>query len=75
LFGGGLGLYANGVRVGGLGVSDDTSCTDHTVGWRTRHALNLVNLAGVAGISGDSTHPDDIVYDITPNPCGGAGSA
>src|SRR4029077_15018073 len=30
VFGGGLGLYAEGGRViGGLGVSGDTSCTDH----------------------------------------------
>jgi hypothetical protein len=73
VFGGGLGLYSNGVRVGGLGVSGDTSCTDHMVAWRTRHALNLDNLAGVAGVSGDSTHPDNIVFDITPNPYGGTG--
>ena len=73
VFGGGLGLYANGVRVGGLGVSGDTSCTDHMVAWRTRHALNLDNLAGVAGVSGDSAHPDNIVFDITPNPYGGTG--
>ena len=73
VFGGGLGLYSNGVRVGGLGVSGDTSCTDHMVAWRTRHALNLDSLAGVAGVSGDSAHPDNIVFDITPNPYGGVG--
>jgi Haem degrading protein HbpS-like len=39
VFGGGLAVYRNGVRVGGLGVSGDTSCTDHMVAWRVRHAL------------------------------------
>jgi hypothetical protein len=73
VFGGGLGLYVGGVRVGGLGVSGDTSCTDHMVAWRTRHALKLDNFAGVAGVSGDSAHPDNIIFDITPNPYGGTG--
>lgn len=27
--------------VGGLGVSGDSSCADHNIGWRTRHALEL----------------------------------
>jgi len=48
-------------RVATLGISGDTSCTDHMVAWRTRHALNLANLAGVAGVSGDSAHPDNMV--------------
>src|ERR1035438_8528286 len=38
VFGGGLALYATGkVIVGGVGVSGDTSCTDHDVAWRLRH--------------------------------------
>jgi uncharacterized protein GlcG (DUF336 family) len=42
VFGGGLALYnKTGVLVGGLGVSGDTSCTDHIVAWKTRHALNF----------------------------------
>ena len=49
VFGGGLGLYKGGVRVGGLGVSGDQSCTDHMVAWRTRHTLNLDQLRGVTG--------------------------
>jgi uncharacterized protein GlcG (DUF336 family) len=42
VFGGGLPLYSNkGEIVGGLGVSGDTSCADHVVAWKTRHALGL----------------------------------
>jgi len=77
VFGGGLGLYKGGVRVGGLGVSGDQSCTDHMVAWRTRHALNLDQFQGVKGpaglFAGDPSHPDNIIFDITPNPNGGTG--
>src|SRR5262245_9990114 len=34
VFGGGVPLYKGGVRVGGLGVSGDTSCTDHEIAKR-----------------------------------------
>jgi uncharacterized protein GlcG (DUF336 family) len=80
VFGGGLALYAVGhVIVGGVGVSGDTSCADHDISWRVRHILNLDHLAAsaalaaVAGVSGDSSHPDNIIFDITPNPNGGTG--
>jgi uncharacterized protein GlcG (DUF336 family) len=74
VFGGGLALYGPGrIIVGGVGVSGDTSCTDHDVAWRLRHNLNLDHLSGVAGVSGDTAHPDNIIYDITPNPYGGMG--
>lgn len=73
VFGGGFGLYLHGKRVGGLGVSGDQSCTDHFIGWRVRHALGLDNLYNVGGVSGDSARPDNIVYDIKPNPYGGTG--
>jgi len=50
VFGGGLALYArNKVIVGGLGVSGDTSCTDHDVAWRVRRNLGLDHLLGVGG--------------------------
>ena len=67
VFGGGLALYSNGVRVGGLGVSGDTSCTDHMVAWRVRHALTLDSLNGVPGVNADPSRPDNIIYDIIPN--------
>src|SRR5882724_6726362 len=38
VFGGGLVLLSRGgKKVGGVGVSGDTSCTDHMVAWRVRH--------------------------------------
>jgi hypothetical protein len=53
VFGGGLALYRNGSKVGTLGVSRDTSCTDHMVAWRVRNALGVDSLNGVPGVSGD----------------------
>jgi uncharacterized protein GlcG (DUF336 family) len=65
VFGGGLALYnSEGELVGALGVSGDSSCADHNIAWRTRHALKLDYVPG--GVSGDSSRPDNIVYDITP---------
>jgi uncharacterized protein GlcG (DUF336 family) len=61
VFGGGLALYrADGVLVGALGVSGDSSCADHNIAWKVRHALNLDNIPG--GVAPDGT--DNIVYDI-----------
>ena len=76
VFGGGLVLLApGGQKVGGLGVSGDTSCTDHMVAWRLRHALDLDHFgpatAAVGGVSGSAQYPDNIIYDITPTPNGG----
>jgi uncharacterized protein GlcG (DUF336 family) len=74
VFGGGLALYKpGGVRIGGVGVSGDTSCTDHMVAWRVRANLGLDLLNPVGGVSGDPKRPDNIVFDITPNPNGGTG--
>jgi uncharacterized protein GlcG (DUF336 family) len=68
VFGGGLALFAAGQKmVGGIGVSGDTSCSDHMIAWRTRNALKLDHLAGVGGISGDPMRPDNIVFDIGAN--------
>jgi uncharacterized protein GlcG (DUF336 family) len=67
VFGGGLALYnAQGVLVGALGVSGDSSCADHNIAWRTRHSLNLDFVPG--GVGPDSTRPDNIIYDITVAP-------
>ena len=61
VFGGGLALYnKDGKLVGALGVSGDTSATDHIIAWKIRHALNLDNVP--AGVS--PTHDDNIVHDI-----------
>jgi hypothetical protein len=32
-------------------------------------------LPGVGGVSGDATHPDNIIFDITANPNGGTGNS
>ena len=52
VFGGGLALYS-GTLLGGLGVSGDTSCTDHVVAWRVRDALGLDNVPGGVSATGD----------------------
>jgi uncharacterized protein GlcG (DUF336 family) len=76
VFGGGLGMYnARRKLVGALGVSGDTSCADHMIGWRLRNRLNFDYLQGVAGVAGDAARPDNIVYDIKPNPNGGTGAS
>lgn len=65
VFGGGLALYnAAHVLVGAVGVSGDSSCADHNIAWRTRNTLGLDHVPG--GVSGDTSRPDNIVYDITP---------
>jgi uncharacterized protein GlcG (DUF336 family) len=76
VFGGGLALYGAGQKlIGGVGVSGDTSCADHDIAWRVRNKLGLDHLLGVGGVSGDSNHPDNIIYDIAPNPDGGTGNS
>jgi uncharacterized protein GlcG (DUF336 family) len=53
-FGGGVPLYREGKRVGGLGVSGDTACADHEIAKRMRGA------AGLNPPSGQGA--DDIIY-------------
>jgi uncharacterized protein GlcG (DUF336 family) len=60
VFGGGLALYNDSDVVGGLGVSGDTSCADHNVAWRVRHALGLDHVPAGA----PPNKNDGIVYDI-----------
>ena len=61
VFGGGLPLYSEkGELVGALGVSGDTSCTDHVVAWKIRHNLKFDAVPmGVA--PGPS---DNLIFDI-----------
>jgi len=75
VFGGGLALYASGKKiVGGVGLSGDTSCADHFIAWRVRNLLKLDHMAGMYAVSGDGAHPDNIVFDLTPDPNGGPDS-
>ena len=61
VFGGGLALYnQKGEIIGGLGVSGDTSCADHNIAWRLRHALKLDHVT--AGVSPQKN--DAIIYDM-----------
>lgn len=60
VFGGGLPLYSSsGNIVGGLGLSGDTSCTDHIIAWKVRHQLALD--AVPMGPSPD--HNDNMILD------------
>jgi len=62
VFGGGLALYnSRGKLVGAIGVSGDTSCTDHIVAWKVRHALNFDNVPPT-GVS--ATSDDNMVQDL-----------
>jgi uncharacterized protein GlcG (DUF336 family) len=53
-FGGGLPLYREQKRVGGLGVSGDTACADHEIAKRIRTAAGLNPPSGATA--------DDILY-------------
>jgi uncharacterized protein GlcG (DUF336 family) len=60
VFGGGLALYnSDGKIVGGLGLSGDTSCTDHIIAWKIRHKLDLDHVP--MGPSVD--HNDNMILD------------
>ena len=62
VFGGGLALYssdddvignADDELIGAIGVSGDTSCTDHIIAWKTRDALGLDFVSGGVSSTGD----------------------
>jgi len=59
-FGGGVPLYRNKTRVGGLGLSGDTACADHEIAKRVRH------LAGLDPEKGQFV--DDISYSSVDGP-------
>jgi uncharacterized protein GlcG (DUF336 family) len=64
VFGGGLAIYdETGALLGGLGLSGDSSCADHVIAWKLRHALKLDKVPG--GLS--PTKDDNIVFDIKNN--------
>ena len=62
VFGGGLALYdATGAVIGAIGLSGDSSCADHVIAWRVRHALILDYVPG--GVD-PASGTDNIVFDI-----------
>lgn len=61
VFGGGLPLYASsGKIIGGLGLSGDTSCTDHVIAWKVRHILNL----DAVPMGPSPAHNDNMILDF-----------
>ncbi|WP_150049589.1 GlcG/HbpS family heme-binding protein [Methylomonas rhizoryzae] len=70
VFGGGLALYQNGKKIGAIGVSGDTSCTDHAVAWKIRKALELDAVpAGFKTGAAEGAKGDEmtLVTTVTPN--------
>jgi uncharacterized protein GlcG (DUF336 family) len=64
VFGGGLPLYSSrGKIVGGLGLSGDTSCTDHVIAWKIRHELQL----DVVTMGPSPEHNDNMILDWRNN--------
>jgi len=60
VFGGGLALYnGQGKIIGGLGLSGDTSCTDHVIAWKVRHQLNLDHVP----MGPSAEHDDNMILD------------
>ena len=66
VFGGGLALYNNGRKIGAIGVSGDTSCTDHVVAWKVRASTPFAAVPAFGAF-------DAMFQDIKPNPEGGTG--
>jgi uncharacterized protein GlcG (DUF336 family) len=60
VFGGGLALYNADGLIGAIGVSGDSSCADHNIAWRVRHALGLDYVPG--GVNSDGS--DNIIFDL-----------
>ncbi len=64
VFGGGLALYnKDGVLLGAVGVSGDSSCADHNIAWRIRNEVQLDYVpAGVHGL-GEGRSDDQILFE------------
>ncbi|HUZ92342.1 MAG TPA: heme-binding protein [Methylocella sp.] len=65
-FGGGVPLYQNGAVIGGLGVSGDSSCTDHVIAYRMRRAAGFAPT--IPGVGYNNT--DNIAYPTSGSPAG-----
>lgn len=70
VFGGGLALYgSDGSLFGAIGVSGDSSCADHNIAWRVRHAANMDFVPAGPSPSGN----DQIIYTGETGATGSAG--
>src|SRR5258705_440153 len=64
-FGGGLGLYDGNTAIGGLGLSGDTACADHSTAWRLRELLGMAPASGndritLNNLTGHPHCPNDV---------------
>jgi uncharacterized protein GlcG (DUF336 family) len=57
-FGGGVPLYSGGKVIGGLGLSGDSACADHTIAYRMRRLAGLDTIPAGVGFGGS----DNIDY-------------
>jgi len=74
VFGGGLALYNSaGKLLGAIGLRGDTSCTDHIIAWKLRHALNLDNVPAGVSPTGDDNMVHDISEDAHGHPVSASG--
>jgi uncharacterized protein GlcG (DUF336 family) len=65
-FGGGVPLYLGGKVIGGLGVSGDSACADHTIAYRMRRMAGLDRIPRGVGPNGT----DNIAYATSEKPTG-----
>lgn len=61
VFGGGLALYTEDALLGAVGVSGDTSCTDHVVAWKMRDGFELDFIP--SGVLPKPAGGDNIIHD------------
>lgn len=74
VFGGGLPIYdANLIKIGAIGVSGDTSCTDHAFAWRVRERL-AATLGFATGAQIEAASGISEVLDITQHRYPGCGT-
>ncbi|MDM8547344.1 heme-binding protein [Candidatus Venteria ishoeyi] len=68
VFGGGLALYnEDGKILGAIGLSGDSSCADHNIAWKVRHALNMDYIPAGVSPNKDDNIVNDIVDGTSPS--------